>query len=609
MSDITAELDKSLASSLSEDFGFMTIRVVVLKKVQDDEPPEEQDETPADAGPEEVFDHGAKTPVSGYLESSKRGKECCVFLVNGQRQDAWDNTFVVRDLGMKYLRNRMLVVVDLDGLRPEAMSRLMSGDRQSFFQGEVYHAISQRLVATLKRDPDLERLEEEAEREVSELEAGDDAVKSALDQLIETHHSMADHVSEGQEQAGVISGGSVTFGKDRKDDVVVGPQATGTPTTGPYLVASVRTPSLRLHPNESTTLTISTEPAAAWADVRKLHIELSRQIEGLVLEPQEEVGLARIRMQFTEPDDWEDDYYPAETGLRVTAILEGQEDPRLLQRRVIISKPKTRPPRPTPTLLDAPTFLRVTSRQPIPIIPGGPDSHVRLRWDGKDELAAGPQPKWRFSARCLSSSTFPAITFSNPSNARFELLLNAPSLTTGDLLEFEVTATGPAGEQLRAEFKAQAIAPPQPEPKRLKASVPELVSQRRPPYILKYVSKENWETGFWENNSWTGGDAACFHDPTETKPLFLVINKDMDLLRQYQEALVSRKLEPATISERVTRYTSHVAFHLYQMYENYRARQDANRADDSISVPSTQQMQGEVNRVAATLLKVMQVSR
>src|SRR5205807_1215110 len=40
-----------------------------------------------------------KKPTDTYLEDNKRGKECCVFLINGQRQDAWDNTFIVRDLG------------------------------------------------------------------------------------------------------------------------------------------------------------------------------------------------------------------------------------------------------------------------------------------------------------------------------------------------------------------------------------------------------------------------------------------------------------------------------------------------------------------------------
>ena len=49
----------------------------------------------------------------------------------------------------------------------------------------IFEAITKRIVATLKDDPDLVRLEEEAEEAVSELSAGDEKVKQTLDQLIE----------------------------------------------------------------------------------------------------------------------------------------------------------------------------------------------------------------------------------------------------------------------------------------------------------------------------------------------------------------------------------------------------------------------------------------
>ena len=69
----------------------------------------------------------------------------------------------MRDLELKYLRNRMIVVVDCDGLKPEAIAHLMQGSRHQFFEGTVYSALESRVVATLKGDPDLRRLEEEAE--------------------------------------------------------------------------------------------------------------------------------------------------------------------------------------------------------------------------------------------------------------------------------------------------------------------------------------------------------------------------------------------------------------------------------------------------------------
>jgi hypothetical protein len=207
-------------------------------------------------------------------------------------------------------------------------------------------------------------------------------------------------------------------------------------------------------------------------------------------------------------------------------------------------------------------------------------------------------------------AAFPPITFSKPSGGRFELLLQSPEeLGSGTQLNFEVEAHGPSGKVLSANFVAEVIAVPIPEPKKAKKVVPEPAAQRKPPYRLVYVEKEKWATGYWSDQAWTAEDAGCFHDPTDTNPLTLVINQDMNLLVAYREGLKGRKLEESTVKERITRYTSHVAFHLYQMYLNYRDLQEQQAKDSSLKVPMPEQMRGEVNRVAATLIKVMQVSR
>src|SRR6266508_409900 len=608
MSAVTTELDKTFASAISSDYGTMSIRVVVLKKRLEDVVPEDEPDIPADLGEDEVLSTSGKSPVTGYLEDPKRGRECCVFVINGQRQDAWDNAFIVRDLDKKYLRNRMLIVVDLDGLKPEAVADLMSGDRQGFFQGKVYHAISARLAASLKKDPDLERLEEDAEREISELRSGDEAVKQALDQLIEAHHSHADRVHAGKEQAGPGGSRGMGFGRDKPSQVIVGPQDTGAPASGPYLTASPAVAVIRLHPSEPMILKVVTAPTPAWNDLGQLQIQIAPTIDGLGLEPTRGVDSAIIKMHFEEPDDWEDDQYPVEAVLRITGMIKGHDEPRLLERRIVISKPKKRKPRQPPVLLDSPTFIKITSRQPIPLSPGGADTHVRLRWDGKDELLTGTPALWTFAARCLTLPSFPKMTFSKPTAGRFELLVQTPTiLAAGEELQFEVEALGPSGEKLVASFVGQVLAPP--EPRKVKKVVPELSAQRKPPYELHYVERANWDKGYsWSNeDQWTAEDAACFVDPSESKPLVLIINQDMGLLRDYQDSLKVKKLEPGTVKERVTRYTSHVAFHLYQMYLHYQEEQKAQSNDPGIKPQTPEQMRGEINRVAATLIKVMQV--
>jgi hypothetical protein len=464
MAGVVAELDKTLESAVPDGYGTMSVRVVVLKKGQNAAPDGEA-EVPADLGQDEVLPTKDKKPVDNYLEDPKRGKECCVFLINGQRQDAWDNTVIVRDLGKKYLRNRTIIVVDLDGLKQEALFELMSGDRQGFCQGTVYHAVWARLVATLKKDPDLERLEADAERENAELRAGDEAVKQALDQLIEEHHAQADRILGGDGQPGPGGERGPGFGPVQPNCVVVEPQAAGEPASGPYLVVTPSSNTVRLHPSEEVTLKVGVVPRESWECVGPVQVEVLPPVEGLKVQPKRTDVSAEVALCFDEPDDWEEDQYPIEAVLRATTTVQGYDEPRVLERRIVITtkKPGGKKPRKPVVLRDDPTFLRVTSRQPVPLTPGGADTHVRLRWDGKDELTVGSPPAWCFSARCLSQPDFPTMTFSKPSDGRFELLIQAPpTLTPGEELKLEVEAAGPGGRRLKATFAAQAVLPPDP---------------------------------------------------------------------------------------------------------------------------------------------------
>ena len=144
-----------------------------------------------DSDDEDPFasDLSRSTPLAAYLEKPSHGKWCVVFLVNGQRHHAWDKLFIAKDLGFKYLSDRTMIIVDLDGLSTQATANIIQGSRQGLFEGKEYFAIKERIIHTLKSDPDLKRLQVMAEQKVLEMEAGDEAVKSKLDQLIEGFHS------------------------------------------------------------------------------------------------------------------------------------------------------------------------------------------------------------------------------------------------------------------------------------------------------------------------------------------------------------------------------------------------------------------------------------
>ena len=97
----------------------------------------------------------------------------------------------------------------------------------------------------------------------------------------------------------------------------------------------------------------------------------------------------KLTLLFTEPEGFDTDQYPVRAKVKVTARFNGIKEPRQLELSVLM-KPDKDPP--DPMLLDDPTKLKVSSREPIKIRRGDGDTHVRLRWDGKDSLLNGNVP-------------------------------------------------------------------------------------------------------------------------------------------------------------------------------------------------------------------------
>jgi hypothetical protein len=602
-----AQLDKSLGAALNEGYGTITIRVVVLEKTMAAAPaPNTANEAPVDATPDEVLPDTDKRPISTFLEEPKRGRQCCVFLINGQRQHAWDNQFVVRDLELKYLRNRMIVVVDCDGLKPEAIARLMQGSRFQFLEGTVYSALEARVVATLKGDPDLRRLEEEAEEEISSLQAGDEAVKAALDQLIEAHHEAAPHASHGKIQGGEANrfeGASGTL--TQTEEVVVKADSTvGVPGTEPTLNLRPDVTTIRLKPNDARRYLVFATPEGGWKTLESMAVTLDPPVKELQITRTSQIAGEEITLQFVQPEDFDEDEYPIETLLRCTGSFRGLPEHRLVERRIVVTPSKKRPPRPAPPLKDDPTFLKVTSRQPIKILVGGPDVHVKLRWDGKDELVVGNAPTWSFRVSCESPSAEPPIFLTRPVEGRFELLIQAAAgLKGGEQLKFDVEAVGP-GKTISTAFLADVVDPP--EARKISMKLPG-GGQRRPPYDLRYVTKKDWSEESCWGHTWSGESAGSFEAPSAKSPLTIFINQDMDLLTSYRDSLTANRYAESTIQQRINKYTTHVAFHLYQMYE--RTKELESRSEMRWETLTEDQMSDEIQRVSRTLIKLMEVSQ
>src|SRR5262249_55504277 len=116
----------------------------------------------------------------------------------------------------------------------------------------------------------LKQLEEEAEEEIAELQAGDQEVKEALDGLIEAHHHAADHVVDGLGSEPGPVGDAATLGaagKKEEDVVRLARQDTGAPASLPVLTLDPPRQFLRMQPGETRALIIRTRPSTAWPSV------------------------------------------------------------------------------------------------------------------------------------------------------------------------------------------------------------------------------------------------------------------------------------------------------------------------------------------------------
>lgn len=602
----TVSLDKEFISS-EADLGRIGIRVVVFEKSTGSQ---EVDAVPIDLEEDEDFGEG-DSAVNSFLELPTRGKMCSVFIMNGQRHHGLDNSLIVTDLRMKYLRKRMIIVVDLDGLSPKATSKIIQGSRSGLFEGTVYHQIKDRLVATLKTDPDLLELQEEAEEELSQLKVGDAAVQEALDQLIQEHFAGGDHAAKGPANIESKGGPAITSDGKKIHLEVVKPATEGAEASYPVLLSNHTRPTFRLHPGEARKLFISAEPTSEWAQVTEIVAVTEPQTPGLEVTLTKKPTHAVVEMIYTAPEGFDTDEYPLESKLSVLATFKGQSELRLADKLLVI-KPKTYAPPPPPRhLSDDPTFVRVISRQPVRIEAGLAAAHVRMRWDGKDELAAQPNPAWVFTGVCTSHSDLASISFSTPASGRFEALIHVHGeVLIGSKLKFDIRANGPHGKQLTTSIEAEISAPLEAAtPRKAKTHLP-AGGERRPPYKLMIVTEETFSSHTrWGEETWDSTHAGAFIDPKADAPLTLCINQDLGLLKAYLDGQVAKKADEQRTEEKKTKYISHIAYHLYQMYLHKEKVLKQKAEGTQISEPKDEDMQDEVNRVAGTLIRLMEVSR
>jgi hypothetical protein len=201
----------------------------------------------------------------------------------------------------------------------------------------------------------------------------------------------------------------------------------------------------------------------------------------------------------------------------------------------------------------------------------------------------------------------PETNFSEPLAGRLSLLISPrEGWQAGDKLSFEVVASGPRGRKLSANFEAHVAEPPpppEPDPRKPQLIEGEIKTgqMRRPPYELKVIKRDEYGQPCWNAEEWTDEDPGAFLPPTDRAPLTLIINEDMALLRDFRRALTKRNTEQ-DVERKVNKYTSHIAFHLYQMYQA-----TIGRKEEDIDAADARRRE-EIRRVATTMIRLMDVA-
>jgi hypothetical protein len=321
-------------------------------------------------------------------------------------------------------------------------------------------------------------------------------VREALDQLIDSHHDNSTRLAVGGGSNGESDGQELGLRSISKGDVVsLLPPEHGKAADYPVLQSQPASSNIRLRPDQEREISVKSLPPNHWPALAQLHVEPDAGVTELTVMEERLPDHVKLTMLFTQPEDFDTDQYPIRAKILVTARFNGVKEPRQLTLNVMVQPDTNRVP-PEPVLLDDPTKLKVRSREPVKITASEFDSHVQLRWNGKDDIVSGPNAKWRFSASLIDGDqTQPAFNFSEPSLGRFSLLISPQNdWITGQKLTFQVTVAGPIGKILTTTFVGEVVGPHEAVPEsaspRLMESQFMAGASRRPPYTEVYLSRQ-----------------------------------------------------------------------------------------------------------------------
>jgi len=130
-----------------------------------------------------------------------RKNEGVIFTVNGQTHGHLTIDFFRRNnVGLSYIADSLLVVVECDGITGRAREDLFMNSRDRLRDGELRSAIERNLEQILRQHPGLRELKERRRREAIESKLADSRpLKDVLDEILKKSPALAAFLAGGKE--------------------------------------------------------------------------------------------------------------------------------------------------------------------------------------------------------------------------------------------------------------------------------------------------------------------------------------------------------------------------------------------------------------------------
>jgi hypothetical protein len=206
---------------------------------------------------------GHSIPSNAYVDAKKP----IVLTINGQNQSELSSVLIRKDAELPYLKSRLICHVDCDGLTSKSKRALFASTREQAKEGLTLARIKENLIAVLKSDDELIRLNREAKDK--SLSTQDEDVKRRLRKEVAKMLTLVGRARE--ETQGAEKGDTeraIPAGRPRGPRKVK-PLTTNDPPTYITIVADNEGP-VKFFPDQRKWLRVETDAPAHYHDTKRL---------------------------------------------------------------------------------------------------------------------------------------------------------------------------------------------------------------------------------------------------------------------------------------------------------------------------------------------------